>query len=98
MFLRALGAGGGAGLLAAAPGVAAQEPEAPAVDPSKAEAEARMALIVARFGAHLGDAEREEVRRQVDGVVRQGRELREFALENGDAPSPIFRPFRAPLA
>lgn len=96
-FLRLLGFGGSAGLLAPNVCGADQEPAAPD-DPAKAEADARMALVAARFGTHLDDSARAEVRKQVDGVVRQGRQLRAVALDNSDAPFPIFRPHRTPLA
>jgi hypothetical protein len=79
------------------PATAGQEPAAED-DPLRAEVDARMALVVARFGRHLDDAAREEVRRQVEGVVRQGRALRQSPLANGDEPMPVFRPYRAPDA
>jgi hypothetical protein len=96
-FFRWVGWGSGATVLAA-PAFAEQEPPAPEKDSATLEADARMALVVARFGAHLDEAAKTEVRRQIQGLVRQGAELREVKLENSDAPFPIFRPFRAPLS
>lgn len=96
-FLRALALGTSAGILPAAESVAQDEPpKPPAADYD--EAAARLRLISSRFGDHLDDAAREEVKKQVEGVVRQGEALRKFALENGDEPFTVFRPFRAPLA
>jgi hypothetical protein len=96
-FLRRTAALGAAAAATPLPAATGQEPAAED-DPLRAEVDARMALVVARFGRHLDDAAREEVRRQVEGVVRQGRALRQSPLANGDEPMPIFRPFRAPDA
>jgi hypothetical protein len=97
-FVRALAlAGGIAALSEPAPSIA-QEPPKPPDDPLAAEVEARMNLILARYGEKLDDEARQAVRKDVEATVRRGKALRAFALENGDAPCPIFRPYRAPLA
>lgn len=57
-----------------------------------------MDLILARFGDRLDDDARAAVRRDVEAVVRRGEQLRAFPLENFDAPCPVFRPYRAPIA
>jgi hypothetical protein len=87
-------AGGGAARGDEPPGA---KPEPP-VDPSvKAEVDARMGLVVARFGDRLDPKARERVRAQVERQVRRDRSLRQFKLENGDGPFPVFTPFRAGL-
>lgn len=103
-FVRALALGAPSALLVPAPAPATADdppadpprPEAEAEAPPS-EADARMDLIVARYGRHLDDDAREAVRREVEGVVRRGEALREFALDNGDGPFPVFVPYRAPL-
>lgn len=54
-------------------------------------------MILSRFGAVLDDEARAVVRRDVETVVRRGEALRNFPLDNGDAPMPVFRAFRAAL-
>ncbi len=97
------------GALAAVPasGAIADEPKAKADAPKDApkpadppsELDARMALIVARFGKHkqLDAAALASIRRDVAGVIRLGEDLRKFKLTNGDGPYPAFIPHRAPL-
>jgi hypothetical protein len=67
-----------------------------AADPFDAEVEARMALILARHGEKLDLAAREAVREDVRSLVRRGARLKEFALDNGDGPALLFRPYRGP--
>jgi hypothetical protein len=69
-----------------------QEPDA-----FEAEVEARMALVLARHGSKLDEAAREVVREDVRSLVRRGTRLKEFALDNGDGPALVFRPYRGPL-
>ena len=57
-----------------------------------------MAILLARHGEALDEEARGQIRRQVAGVVRQGRALKEFAVDNGVGPFPVFRPYRAPIA
>jgi hypothetical protein len=68
------------------------EPEAP-----KTEVDARMDFVLARFGKHLDEEAQKSVRSELNGMVRRAETLRKFALENGDGPFPVFRPYRAPV-
>ena len=64
----------------------------------EAEIEARMGVILARFGGKLDDEARQAVRREVTIIVGRGRALRQIPLKNGEGPFPVFAPYRAPLA
>lgn len=75
-------------------GARADEPMPAPSQPS--EADARMALILARFGNQLDDNARKVVRGEVESLVERVEALRKFVLENGDAPFPVFHPYRAP--
>lgn len=90
-FVRSLTLGATVGLLARP--TRAEEDQAE--DP---EVEARMALILARYGDQLDEDARQVVRDDVEAVVKRARRLRQFALDNGDGPAPIFVPYRKPLA
>ncbi|MCA1685902.1 MAG: hypothetical protein LC745_07915 [Planctomycetia bacterium] len=93
-FVRALALGAPAALTV--PGaVEADEPEK---DRPKTEADARMELVLARYGKRLDDDARKKVRAEVEAIVRRAEALRKFPLDNGDGPLPVFHPFRAPLA
>jgi hypothetical protein len=103
-FLRSLALGASAGALAAPGALRADEPkpkddkpkeEAPA---PKTEVDARMDLVLARFGKHLDDDARKAVRGELESIVRRAESLRKIPLTNGDGPYPVFRPYRAPLA
>jgi hypothetical protein len=72
-----------------------KEPEPEAL-PS--EVDARMALVLVRFGKQLDAEARKVVRSEVASIVRRAEELRKVPLQNGDGPFPIFSPYRAPLA
>ena len=72
------------------PGEAGEEP--------KTEVDARMELVLTRFGKQLDDEARKVVRSEVESIVRRAESLRKFSLTNGDGPYPIFKPFREPLA
>jgi hypothetical protein len=103
-FVRALALGASAGTLAHPASAWADDKEKAdekgkeKPDPIQAEADARMALIVARFGKHLDDEARKSVRAELEGIVRRAERLRKFPLDNGDGPFPVFTPYRAPLA
>lgn len=73
------------------------EPARPAPSELEAEIEARMGVVLARYGGKLDDAARQAVRREVAIIVGRGRALRQIALKNGDGPFPIFTPYRRPL-
>lgn len=100
-FVRTVALGAAAGLLARpvpAPASAQDEPkEDPEAERRDAEVEARMALILARYGDRLDDDARQVVRRDVEAVVRRGERLRKVPLDNGDGPYPVFIPYRKPL-
>ena len=98
-FVRAIALGGAAAALTR-PSAAIANDDPPKGDPPKLrnEADARMDLVLARYGKHLDDDARKAVRREVETIVRRGEELRKFALTNGDEPFPVFTPYRSPLA
>ena len=100
-FVRALALGGGAVALTR-PVLADDEkdkdkPRDEAPKP-RTEVDARMDLILARYGKYLDDAAKKSVRAEVESIVKRGEQLREFALTNGDEPFPVFTPYRAPVA
>jgi hypothetical protein len=97
-FARTAGAIAGAALL---PRARADEkpktPGAPPPKPSKllpaaqAEADARVQMIVARYGARLSPAERADLVRLSNDVQPMLDKLRAFPLDYGDEPAHIFR-------
>ncbi len=90
-FARALALGVPAAL--AVP--AALRADEPAKDKPGTEADARMDLVLARYGTRLDEAARAKVRAEVESIVRRAEALRAFPLENGDGPFPVFHPYRA---
>src|SRR5438309_1945041 len=60
----------------------------------KTEADARMDLVLARFGKQLDEAARKSIRAEVEDHVRRAQALRKIPLDNGDGPFPVFRPYR----
>ena len=100
-FVRALAFGVPAAALTSA-GARAGDPPKEAKNAEetkpKTEADARMELVLARFGNHLDEAARKSVRSEVELIVRRAEALRKFELDNGDGPFPVFQPYRAPLA
>lgn len=98
-FVRSLALGASVGLLPQS--LSADEPDKDAPDkaePPPSEADARMALVLARFGPQLDADARKAVRAEVDSIVRRAVALRKFPLDYSDGPFPIFHPYRAPLA
>ena len=95
-FVRKLALGASAAGLVTARPSRADKPEKP--EPAKSEADARMELILARFGKLLDDDARRAVRAEVAALVHRAEALRKFPLDNGDGPFPVFVPYRAPLA
>jgi hypothetical protein len=63
------------------------------------EVEARMAILMARFGKHsqIDEKARAAIRGDVAAAVRRAETLRKFPLSNGDGPYPVFHPHRGPL-
>lgn len=104
-FVRHLALGASAGLIARPHPALADEGEdqddppknAPA-QPARSEVDARMDLILARYGDRLDDDARKAIRAEIEGLVRRGERLRQFELNNGDGPYPVFVPYREPLA
>lgn len=102
-FVRVLTLGASASALGYAPAFA-DEPDKDRKkddgkeEPAKSEADARMELVLARFGKQLDEDARKSVRGEIQAIVRRAEALRKFKLENGDGPFPVFQPYRAPLA
>ena len=99
-FVRALAIGGTAAALGTPAALADDDPKGkPKEDPpeAKSEVDARMDLILSRYGKYLDEDSKKAVRSEVESIVRRGEQLRKFALTNGDEPFPVFTPYRAPL-
>ncbi len=67
--------------------------EGPAATPN-AEVEARIQWILTKYGAHLNDAERADIRRIISGGQAGIEAMRNYALENATEPAerfPIYR-------
>jgi hypothetical protein len=62
-----------------------------------AEVEARVQWIVGKYGAHLNEAERADVRRIISGGQAGIDTMRKYALDNGTAPAESFRIYRKAL-
>ncbi|HEV3122028.1 MAG TPA: hypothetical protein VGY53_09005 [Isosphaeraceae bacterium] len=104
-FVRNLVVGASAGALVYPRAAEADQPEKPKQDEKgkgseelPSEVDARMALVLARFGKQLDEEARKTVRSEVESIVRRAEELRKMPLENGDGPFPVFTPYRAPVA
>jgi hypothetical protein len=111
-LLRGLALGTAAGLIGAPsarggndddPAKKDQKPAEPATDApppnqNPTEADARMALVLARYGDQLDGDARAVIRAEIEGHVRRAQALRKIPLTNGDGPFPVFHPYRAPLA
>lgn len=100
-FVRGLALGGLTALPVAARGDEPKKPDheeaKPPPDPPT-EVDARMALIVARYGKLIDDEARKAIRAEVEAVTARAERLRRFELTNGDEPFPVFTPYRKPLA
>jgi hypothetical protein len=98
-FVRAIALGGST-IALTRPAQADDEKTTPKDEPSKlrSEVDARMDLILARFGKHLDDEAKKSIRAEVESIVKRGEQMRKFELTNGDEPFPVFTPYRAPLA
>ncbi|MCA1663560.1 MAG: hypothetical protein LC659_04710, partial [Myxococcales bacterium] len=98
-FARTVGVAAGAMLLpsGARGGEKPKIPTAPSPPPSKlpaasqAEADARVQMIVGRYGARLSPAERAELARLSHDAQEQLDKLRAFTLDVTDEPAHIFR-------
>jgi hypothetical protein len=60
-----------------------------------AEVQALVALVQARYGHRLDEAQRAEVERQVAAIVERARALRACPLAPTDEPTPPWAPHRA---
>jgi hypothetical protein len=104
-FVRSLALGASAAALAAPAARGADDEKAKEkkdekkdeVPKPKTEADARMELVLARYGNQLDEAARKSVRSEVESHVRRAEALRKIPLDNGDGPFPVFHPYRAPL-
>ena len=95
-FVRSLVLGASAGLVAAPSSAPADElkskADGPTPGPPRTEADARMELVLARFGTQLDADARRAVRAEVEAITRLAEGLRRFPLENADAPAFVFAP------
>jgi hypothetical protein len=64
-------------------------------DANDPEAVALFALVRARYGDRLTDAELAELRDHVASQVARARPLRALRLKNSDEPAQPFAPFRS---
>lgn len=62
---------------------------------AEAEAEALFALVRARYGERLTEAQLAELRGIVASTVERAHALRAIRLKNSDEPAQPFAPFRA---
>ena len=99
-FARTVGVAAGAALLPArARSDEKPKPSAPLPPPpatklsaaSQGEADARVQMIVARYGARLSPAERADLARLSSETQQQLDRLRAFPLDFADEPAHIFR-------
>lgn len=98
-FFRGVAGFAAAGTAIGASAPAIQEPAAEKKpDAFRAEVDARMGILLARYGDRLDDKARESIRRDIESNVRRARRLREYALTNGDGPALILVAYRAPEA
>lgn len=104
-FVRSLALGASAAVVIAPGASRADDPKPKDKEPEKktepkpeeaarTEVDARMELILARFGKQLDADARKAVRSEIEGHVRRAEALRKIKLDNGDEPFPVFIPFR----
>jgi hypothetical protein len=60
-----------------------------------AEAEARLAEIVARFGATLSPRQLEQIRSRIERTLSLSAAMRATPLTNADEPEIVFAPYRS---
>jgi hypothetical protein len=82
-----------------APKTTAPEPRPPDNPPalpatSQAEVDARVQWITTKYGTHLNDEQRADVRRIVTGGQAGVDSMRKYDLENSTAPAEPFRVYR----
>ena len=79
---------------AAAVGELAEQRGDPLMEAAKADVEARLALLRARYGSAFGSDDA-TVRRAVEGAVARDSRLKKIQIGNADEPVGAFVPFRA---
>ena len=62
--------------------------------PSSAEVEARIQWIINKYGAHLNEQERADIRRIVAGGQSAVDDMRKYDLANSVEPAELFRIYR----
>jgi hypothetical protein len=67
----------------------------PALSPaSQAEVDARVQWIVTKYGSHLNEEQRGDVRRLIAGGQSGVEAMRKYDIENGTGPAEPFRIYR----
>ena len=65
-------------------------------DPESArEVDTLLALVRERYGARLGPAELDDIRKSIEAIVGAARALRAVRLTNADEPGQPFAAYRA---
>jgi hypothetical protein len=87
---------GGACARSGTPARAPAPPSPPELPrPSRLEADARVELILSRWGDRLSEEQRTKLRRFAYDAQRELDAIRAYPLEAGDEPTPVFRVYRA---
>lgn len=60
------------------------------------DTETRWQLVLARYGDRLDDAQRADLRRTFEALVKLSRDLRAVPLTNADPPLDLAVPWRTP--
>lgn len=76
--------------------VATSVTAADAPPPPNAEAEARVALILGKYGDRFTEQQKKEIRERVAGVQGGLDAMRAYPLPNDVEPATLFRVYRAP--
>lgn len=58
------------------------------------EVEARIQWIFTKYGSHLNDEQRADIRRIISSGQSGVDDMRKYALDNADEPAEPFRPYR----
>lgn len=84
-------------LIAAVAGSVGAQPTPPdPPPPPNAEAEARVASVLGRYGERFDDQQKKEIRDRITGVQPGLEAMRAYPLANGVEPAMLFRVYRAP--
>ncbi len=68
--------------------------ETPAAATPNAEAEARIAMILGKYGSRFTDEQKADIRRLITGAQEGLEAMRAYPLENSVEPATLFRPYR----